>query len=144
MQEERDARAKDVLWDAIALLQGSKCSRQHRALQISQTHWSSVFLFFFLSCCLIIFFVVQPGDRKNPNGKLRLLYEGNPMSFLIEQAGGKSSTGYGRVLDVVPTALHQRCPIFCGSADDITDIENLYKAHAASGAPNKQQAKAKL
>lgn len=66
------------------------------------------------------------------------------MSFLIEQAGGKSSTGHGRVLDVVPTALHQRCPIFCGSADDITDIENLYKAQTAAGGPNNQQAKAKL
>lgn len=84
-----------------------------------------------------------PGDKKSPNGKLRLLYEGNPMSFLMEQAGGKSSTGFGRVLDVVPTSLHQRCPIFCGSADDITDIENLYKEQAAKGGPQ-GGAKAKL
>lgn len=61
------------------------------------------------------------------------------MSFLIEQAGGKSTTGNGRVLDVVPTSLHQRVPIFCGSADDITDLEALYQKY-----PNKQQPKAKL
>lgn len=70
---------------------------------------------------------MYPGDKKSPNGKLRLLYECNPMSFLIEQAGGKSTTGRGRVLDIVPTALHQRVPIFCGSADDIEDLEQLYK-----------------
>ena len=81
-----------------------------------------------------------PGDKKSPNGKLRLLYEGNPMSFLIENAGGKSTTGHGRVMDVVPTSLHQRVPIFCGSAEDITDLENLYRKFPG----NKQQPKAKL
>jgi len=85
-----------------------------------------------------------PGDKKNPNGKLRLLYEGNPMSFLIEQAGGKSSTGAGRVLDVVPTSLHQRVPIFCGSADDVDDLDKLYQEHYAKQGIKGQQAKAKL
>jgi fructose-1,6-bisphosphatase I len=85
-----------------------------------------------------------PPDRKNPNGKLRLLYECNPISFLIEQAGGKSTTGNGRVLDVVPTSLHQRVPIFCGSADDITEIDELYKKHVAAGGANPAAAKAKL
>ena len=61
--------------------------------------------------------------------------------MLIEQAGGKSSTGFQRVLDVVPTSLHQRVPIYCGSADDITDLEALYKQH---GGAQQQQAKAKL
>jgi fructose-1,6-bisphosphatase I len=86
-------------------------------------------------------FVIQPGDKKSPNGKLRLLYEGNPMSFLIENAGGRSTTGHGRVLDVVPTSLHQRCPIFCGSSEDVEDLENLYKKH---GGAHNQQPKAKL
>ena len=86
----------------------------------------------------------SPGDKKNPNGKLRLLYEGNPMSFLIEQAGGKSSTGAGRVLDVVPTSLHQRVPIFCGSADDVDDLDRLYQEHYAKQGIKGQQAKAKL
>ncbi len=58
---------------------------------------------------------VYPGDSKNRNGKLRLLYECNPMSFIMEAAGGVSSTGSERVLDVVPQELHQRVPIFVGS-----------------------------
>jgi fructose-1,6-bisphosphatase I len=60
---------------------------------------------------------LYPPTAKTPNGKLRLMYECNPMSFIIEQAGGKSSTGTARILDVEPTDLHQRVPIFIGSAN---------------------------
>jgi len=67
-----------------------------------------------------------PADSKNKNGKLRLLYECNPIAFIIEQAGGKASSGKERILDVAPTSLHQRYPIFCGSPDDVTHIERLY------------------
>ena len=52
-----------------------------------------------------------------PNGKLRLLYEGNPIAFLAEQGGGIASDGYNRILDIQPTALHQRIPLFVGSAE---------------------------
>jgi fructose-1,6-bisphosphatase I len=58
---------------------------------------------------------IYPADRSNPKGKLRLQYECNPMSFLIEAAGGKSSYGDGRILDIEPTELHQRTPIYIGS-----------------------------
>ncbi|HLU17658.1 MAG TPA: class 1 fructose-bisphosphatase [Edaphocola sp.] len=58
---------------------------------------------------------MYPADRKNKNGKLRLLYECNPMAFIIEAAGGMASTGKERILDVQPTELHQRVPIFIGS-----------------------------
>lgn len=58
---------------------------------------------------------MYPGDKKNPNGKLRLQYECNPMSFIVEAAGGMSTTGKERVLDVAPSELHQRVPIFIGS-----------------------------
>lgn len=58
---------------------------------------------------------IYPSDKKNVNGKLRLQYECNPMSFIIEAAGGLSSDGKQRVLDIVPTELHQRVPIFIGS-----------------------------
>lgn len=58
---------------------------------------------------------IYPHDVKNKNGKLRLMYECNPMSFIIEQAGGIGSTGKGRILDVEPEELHQRVPIFIGS-----------------------------
>jgi fructose-1,6-bisphosphatase I len=58
---------------------------------------------------------IYPSTEKDPNGKLRMLYECNPMSFLIEQAGGTGSNGFERMLDVVPTSIHQRTPIFMGS-----------------------------
>lgn len=58
---------------------------------------------------------LYPADRSNKNGKLRLMYECNPMAFLLEAAGGAASTGYGRVLDITPSELHQRVPIFIGS-----------------------------
>ena len=64
-----------------------------------------------------------PGDVRNVNGKLRLLYECAPMSYLAEQAGGKGSTGTGRVLDIVPDQVHQRCPLFIGSTKEVEIIE---------------------
>ena len=51
-----------------------------------------------------------PADKKNPDGKLRLLYEASPMSFLIEQAGGLALTGKNRIMDIPPTSVHQRVP----------------------------------
>jgi fructose-1,6-bisphosphatase I len=58
---------------------------------------------------------MYPPTAKAPNGKLRLVYECNAMSFIVEQAGGKASTGTQRVMDVQPTELHQRVPLFIGS-----------------------------
>ena len=58
---------------------------------------------------------LYPADKKNKNGKLRLQYECNPMAFLIEAAGGMASTGTERILEVQPTALHQRVPVYIGS-----------------------------
>ncbi|MEK7264243.1 MAG: class 1 fructose-bisphosphatase [Bacteroidota bacterium] len=68
-----------------------------------------------------------PGDKKNPEGKLRLMYEGNPMSYLIEHAGGKSSTGFQRILEVEPKNLHQRVPMFIGSEEDVTLLEQFMR-----------------
>ncbi len=58
---------------------------------------------------------IYPRGTTAPNGKLRLLYECNPMAFLMEQAGGKASDGYRRIMDLEPEELHQRVPFFCGS-----------------------------
>ena len=66
---------------------------------------------------------LYPNDAKNPSGKLRLLYEANPLAFIVEQAGGRASTGHKRILDVEPTGLHQRVPLIIGSADDVRDAE---------------------
>jgi len=70
-----------------------------------------------------------PGDKKSPKGKLRLLYECNPIAFLVEQAGGRASDGLQRILDLKPTKLHERSPFFCGSWDDMTELERIYRKH---------------
>ena len=62
-----------------------------------------------------------PADVKNKNGKLRLLYEASPMAFIAEAAGGAASTGKQRILDVEPTELHQRVPLYIGSKDDVDE-----------------------
>ncbi len=60
-----------------------------------------------------------PSDTKSPGGKLRLLYEANPFAFVFEAAGGKATTGTDRILDIVPTKLHQRVPLVLGSPRDV-------------------------
>ena len=60
-----------------------------------------------------------PVNKKNPHGKLRLLYEANPLAFICEQAGGAASDGTQRILDVHPQELHQRIPLFVGSRRDV-------------------------
>ncbi|GAC1516793.1 MAG: class 1 fructose-bisphosphatase [Gemmatimonadaceae bacterium] len=67
-----------------------------------------------------------PANAKSPRGKLRLLYEANPLAFIVEQAGGAASDGVRRLLEVVPTELHQRTPLFIGSTPDVaTAVEFL-------------------
>jgi len=65
---------------------------------------------------------LYPPTAKAPDGKLRLMYEGNPMSLVIEQAGGASGTGAGRILELVPGELHQRCPVILGSPDEVERV----------------------
>ncbi|EKB59237.1 class 1 fructose-bisphosphatase [Bergeyella zoohelcum] len=68
---------------------------------------------------------MYPSYANAPNGKLRLLYECNPMAFLAEQAGGKASNGYKRILELQPTELHQRVPFFCGSKNMVEKAEEF-------------------
>ncbi|KAK9808592.1 hypothetical protein WJX72_000193 [[Myrmecia] bisecta] len=68
-----------------------------------------------------------PGDKRNVNGKLRLLYECAPMSLIMEQAGGKGTTGRERVLDICPEAVHQRVPLFVGSPKEVDYVESFLK-----------------
>jgi len=68
---------------------------------------------------------IYPKTSKAQNGKLRLLYECNPMAFLAEQANGKASDGYQRVMDIQPTELHQRVPFFCGSKKMVGKAEEF-------------------
>ncbi|HDR1450743.1 TPA: class 1 fructose-bisphosphatase [Pasteurella multocida] len=70
---------------------------------------------------------IYPSATNYPNGKLRLLYEGNPMAFLAEQAGGMASDGYQRILDIQPTELHQRVPLFIGSKEMVEKAQDFMK-----------------
>ena len=71
-----------------------------------------------------------PGDKKNPSGKIRLLYEGAPMSFIVEQAGGKCTTGEERIMDITPQKVHQRVPVFLGSHEDVSELESFLSGSA--------------
>ena len=68
---------------------------------------------------------IYPADRRSPNGKLRLLYECNPMAFIVEQAGGRAINGKQRILDIKPKALHQRIPIYIGSKNAVDMVEKF-------------------
>jgi len=68
-----------------------------------------------------------PGDIKNPNGKLRLLYEAAPIAFIIEAAGGLALSGGERILDITPSVVHQRVPCFFGSVEDVLEMRSYYK-----------------
>ena len=70
---------------------------------------------------------LYPSTASHPDGKLRLLYECNPMAFLAEQAGGKASDGKERILDIIPESLHQRRSFFVGNNHMVEDVENFIK-----------------
>jgi fructose-1,6-bisphosphatase I len=75
---------------------------------------------------------LYPTSSKNPRGKLRLLYECNPMAFLAEQASGKASDGSCRIMDIIPTELHQRVPFVCGSMSMVEKAESFVRAMHSS------------
>ena len=75
---------------------------------------------------------LYPNSEISRDGKLRLLYECNPMAFLAEQAGGKAIDGKGRILDIEPKELHQRVPFYCGSVDMVSDLEEFIAADELS------------
>ena len=68
---------------------------------------------------------MYPETAKNPKGKLRLLYECNPIAFICEQAGGLAVNGNKNILDIQPKSLHQRTPFYCGSEEMIKDLQNF-------------------
>ncbi len=78
---------------------------------------------------------MYPRDTRDPSkpGRLRLLYEANPIGFLIEQAGGRASTGHLPVLAVRPTALHQRIGLVFGSREEVERIEQYHREPAPAG-----------
>lgn len=65
---------------------------------------------------------IYPHSKKYPQGKLRLMYECNPLSFIIEQAGGMATDGKGRIMEIEPTSIHQHTPIYIGSPENVTHV----------------------
>ena len=70
---------------------------------------------------------IYPSTSQSPKGKLRLLYECNPIAFIAEQAGGRASDGFNRILEIEPKELHQRVPFFCGSIEMVEKAEEFMK-----------------
>jgi fructose-1,6-bisphosphatase I len=73
---------------------------------------------------------IYPSTKSSPKGKLRLLYECNPMAFIVEQAGGRSSDGFNRILDIEVKELHRRTPIFIGSEEMVLKAEEFMRAYS--------------
>jgi fructose-1,6-bisphosphatase I len=74
---------------------------------------------------------LYPPTRDQPGGKLRLLYEANPLAFIAEQAGGLASSGQGRILDIKPTGIHQRTPFIVGSRRELEALDDEFAAGRA-------------
>ena len=70
---------------------------------------------------------MYPKDHKNPNGKLRFAFEASPLAFIVENAGGRASTGKERILDIVPSNIHQCVPLYIGSREDVKTAESFLK-----------------
>jgi fructose-1,6-bisphosphatase I len=73
---------------------------------------------------------IYPATAKSPKGKLRLIYECNPLAWIVEQAGGKASDGHHRILEMQPASLHQRTPLFIGSSEMVSMAENYMARHS--------------
>jgi fructose-1,6-bisphosphatase I len=71
---------------------------------------------------------MYPGDRKNPRGKLRLLYEAAPLGFITEQAGGRASDGERKIMDIEPSGLHDRTPLYMGNTEYVEEAERFLAA----------------
>ncbi|MCD8421670.1 class 1 fructose-bisphosphatase [Tenacibaculum finnmarkense] len=78
---------------------------------------------------------IYPSTTITPNGKLRLLYECNPMAFICEQAGGKATDGFTRIMDIAPSELHQRVPFFCGSKQMVEKAEEFMEEFSSDEKP---------
>jgi fructose-1,6-bisphosphatase I len=78
---------------------------------------------------------LYPGDRRKgfQQGRIRLIYEANPISWIIEQAGGRSTSGRERVLDIVPVSLHQKTPLICGSREEVDRVMRIYSGQEFKG-----------
>lgn len=96
--------------------QGSSYSLRYVGSMVADVHRTILYGGIFL----------YPKDKKSPNGKLRILYEVFPMSYIVEKAGGKASTGTQRILDITAEHIHQRSACILGSPEDVEEVEAFY------------------
>ena len=82
---------------------------------VISAHWSPISTVIYL----------YPADNKHNEGKLRLLYEANPLAFIAEHAGGAATNGNRAILDIKPESIHQRTPLIIGSADDVEEAQKF-------------------
>jgi len=75
---------------------------------------------------------LYPASSRTPQGKLRLMYEANPMAFIVVQAGGRASNGFKDILQIEPKNIHERVPLFIGSVDDVNMVESFIRADRIS------------
>jgi fructose-1,6-bisphosphatase I len=76
---------------------------------------------------------LYPGETERPRGKLRIVYEAAPLSFLVEQAGGRAIDGERPIREVTPKSLHDRTPLFVGSEEDVRQLEGFLNSHRGEG-----------
>ena len=75
---------------------------------------------------------LYPATAAAPEGKLRVLYEAFPLAFVVEAAGGSATDGTQRILDIAPSELHQRTPLFIGNKNDVENVTQILSASYAS------------
>ena len=75
-----------------------------------------------------------PANKQSPRGKLRLLYEANPLAFIVTEAGGAATDGHIDILDVQPKELHQRSPLFIGSREDVSTARDMLQGGLSGAA----------
>ena len=87
---------------------------------------------------------LYPGTEQKPEGKIRLLYESAPLAFLIEQAGGRASTGTAEIMDVIPGKLHQRTPLIVGSKENVALVESFIQKQATTASEKTLRAQSRV
>ena len=121
----------DKIKDSVQWFKENKYAARYVGSMVSDVHRTILYGGIF----------VYPADKKSPKGKLRVLYEGFPMALIVESAGGVASTGMfngsvQRMLDLVPTNIHERCPVILGSPRDVNKVLALYDPNYATNYPN--------
>ena len=123
------SKARQAYGRSVSVLAATKNSApvvDFRVLKNQQLR-ATLVLFLVLGFGLYGGIFLYPGERNNPEGKLRLCYEASPLAFVAEQAGGAATNGLERILDLHPSRLHQRTPLVIGSKSDVAFVAEMLR-----------------